>query len=300
MRKAAISGVDRSVAGGLRRGAAPADVPHPADFGAQDNVINLKPELTPYHAPGGPEADGSVWYMASITNNSVRPAIRVLLAAQPPGLALRLLPRRTRPAILAVASSDSGVVVEPAKAYGARAWRVIIPPVTQVGLALRVGNAAAPPSLQAWTEPALASHNRQLAIFVTAVGSLIAAAALITGGLAILIEAFRATLGSAYSLHAVVELAGGHRHVRRQPRHRDRRPLWPLGFPDGVGAGGRRTACGFDCAGTRSIARPSLAFSHRALRSVCIGRLGLCGCARRHIPHRQHNRARAAPPSRPI
>ena len=118
-----------------------ADVPHPADFGAQDNVINLKPELTPYHAPGGPEADGSVWYMASITNNSVRPAIRVLLAAQPPGLALRLLPRRTRPAILAVASSDSGVVVEPAKAYGARAWRVIIPPVTQVGLALRVGNA---------------------------------------------------------------------------------------------------------------------------------------------------------------
>ena len=53
----------------------------------------------------------------------------------------------------------------------------------------------------------------------------------------------------------------------------------------------RRTACGFDCAGTRSIARPSLAFSHRALRSVCIGRLGLCGCARRHIPHRQHNRA---------
>ena len=40
--------------------------------------------------------------------------------------------RTGRPAILAVASSDSGVVVEPAKAYGARAWRVIIPPVTQV------------------------------------------------------------------------------------------------------------------------------------------------------------------------
>ena len=78
-------------------------------------------------------------------------------------------------------------MVEPAKAYGARAWRVIIPPVTQVGLAVRVGYAGAPPSLQAWTEPALASHNRQLAIFITAVGALIAAAALITAGLAILI-----------------------------------------------------------------------------------------------------------------
>ncbi len=157
------------------------------DFGSNDNVINLKPELTPYHAPGGPEADGSVWYMAVVTNNSVRPAIRVLLAGQPPGMALRFFPHHVRPAILAVASSDSGVVVEPAKAYGARAWRVIIPPVTQVGIALRVGNAATPPSLQAWTEPALASHNRQLAVFITAVGSLIAAAAMITAGLAILI-----------------------------------------------------------------------------------------------------------------
>ncbi|MES2292215.1 MAG: GGDEF and EAL domain-containing protein [Pseudomonadota bacterium] len=164
-----------------------ADAPRPVDFGADANVINLKHELTPYHAPSGPEADGSAWYMLAVTNNSVRPAIRVLLAGQPPRMALRLLPRPSRPAILAVASSESGVVVEPAKAYGARAWRVIIPPVTQVGLAVRVGYAGAPPSLQAWTEPALASHNRQLAVFITAVGALIAAAALITAGLAILI-----------------------------------------------------------------------------------------------------------------
>lgn len=164
-----------------------ADAPHAIDFGADANVINLRNELTPYHAPSGPEADGSAWYMLAVTNNSVRPAIRVLLAGQPPRMALRILPRPSRPAILAVASSDSGVVVEPAKAYGARAWRVIIPPVTQVGLAVRVGYASAPPSLQAWTEPALASHNRQLAVFITAVGALIAAAALITAGLAILI-----------------------------------------------------------------------------------------------------------------
>jgi hypothetical protein len=113
-----------------------ADPPHAVDFGSDANVINLRHELTPYHAPSGPEADGSSWYMLSVTNNSVRPAIRVLLAGQPPRMALNLLPRPSRPAILAVASSDSGVVVEPAKAHSARAWRVIIPPVTQVGLAV--------------------------------------------------------------------------------------------------------------------------------------------------------------------
>ena len=111
----------------------------------------------------------------------------MLLAGQPPRAALSLLPRRSRPAILAVASSDSGTVVETASAYGRRAWRVIVPPVTTVGLAIQVGSADSPPALSAWTEPALSSHNRQLAIFITAVGALIGAAALITGGLAVLI-----------------------------------------------------------------------------------------------------------------
>ncbi len=48
---------------------------------------------------------------------------------------------------------------------------------------------------RAWTEPALASHNRQLAIFITAVGALIAAAALITGGLGGADRSCRAALG---------------------------------------------------------------------------------------------------------
>ena len=169
------------------RAAPPPPAPAPVNFGSTDNLIELKKSLTSYHAPGGTEPDGSVWYMLSVTNDQVRPAIRVLIAGQPPRVALSILPHPIRPAILAVASSDSGVLVQPADAYGHRAWRVIIPPVTSVGLAVRVGAAAAPPSLLAWTEPALASHNRQLAIFITAVGALIAAAALITGGLAILI-----------------------------------------------------------------------------------------------------------------
>src|SRR3569833_290447 len=79
--------------------AAPAQV----NFGSSDNLIELKESLTPYHAPGGPEADVSVWYMLSVSNNQVRPAIRVLIAGQPPRLALSLLPRTMRPAILAVA-----------------------------------------------------------------------------------------------------------------------------------------------------------------------------------------------------
>ena len=158
------------------------------NFGRPDNVIELKPALSPYSAPGGgPEADGSSWYIVQVSNDTVRPATRVLLAGQPPRAALSLIPRRSRPAILAVASSDSGTVVETASAYGRRAWRVIVPPVSTVGLAIRVGSADTPPALSAWTEPALSSHNRQLAIFITAVGALIAAAALITGGLAVLI-----------------------------------------------------------------------------------------------------------------
>jgi diguanylate cyclase (GGDEF)-like protein/PAS domain S-box-containing protein len=166
---------------------APADLQKPVNFGAPENVLPLKPSLTPYHAPGAPETDGSSWYMLPVMNDSVRPAIRVLVAGQPPSSALKFFPRATRPAILAIASSESGVTVETATAYGRRAWRVIIPPVTTAALAIRVGSADAPPALSAWTEPALASHNRQLAIFITAVAALIAAAMLITGGLAVLI-----------------------------------------------------------------------------------------------------------------
>src|SRR4051812_40758439 len=165
----------------------PAQAPQ-VNFGKTDNVLELKGALSPYKAPGGgTEADGSSWYIVQVSNDTVRPATRVILAGQPPRAALSVIPRRSRPAILAIASSDSGTVVETASAYGRRAWRVIVPPVSTVGLAIRVGSADRPPAIGAWTEPALSSHNRQLAIFITAVGALIAAAALITGGLAVLI-----------------------------------------------------------------------------------------------------------------
>ena len=123
--------------------------PKPVNFGSAENVIALKGALTSYHAPGGPEADGSSWYMLPVMNDGVRPAIRVILAGQPPSSALHLLPRRTRPAVLAVASSEAGVTVETATAYGARAWRVIIPPITTAALAIRVASADAPSALAA-------------------------------------------------------------------------------------------------------------------------------------------------------
>src|ERR1700761_7177539 len=173
--------------------------PHQVDFAAPDNVIALKSALTPYHAPGGPEKDSSLWYMLALTNNQIRPISRVIVAGQPPSMTLAILPRSSRPQIMAVASSDSGVLVEPAPAYGHRAWRVVIPPVTQVGLAMQVLNAQATPALYAWTEPALSGHNRALAIFITAVGALIGAGALIMAGLAILIG-HRAPRWSALTL----------------------------------------------------------------------------------------------------
>src|SRR5215469_14031376 len=92
------------------------------NFGSGENVLELKNALSPYRAPGGSaEPDGSSWYIVQVSNDSVRPATRVLLAGQPPRAALSILPRSSRPAILAVASSDSGTVVETASAYGRRA-----------------------------------------------------------------------------------------------------------------------------------------------------------------------------------
>ena len=90
------------------------------NFGSSENVLELKAALSPYRAPGGSaEPDGSAWYIVQVSNDSVRPATRVLLAGQPPRAALSVLPRRSRPAILAVASSDSGTVVETASAMAA-------------------------------------------------------------------------------------------------------------------------------------------------------------------------------------
>ena len=170
------------------------------DFAGPEGVVEVSDALAPYHAPGGkPEPSGTGWYIFTATNSAIRPAARVLQAAQPQSVSFRLLPRPTRPAILAVASSDSLVDIGHLSAYGRRAFRVIVPPATSVAIAVEIANAADPPALLAWTEPALAAHNRQLAIFTTAVWAVIAAAALLVAGLAV-------TLGHAPARWAAIAL----------------------------------------------------------------------------------------------
>ena len=93
---------------GIAHAQAPGAKPAQPNFGSTQNVLELKAALTPYHAPGNPsgtEADGSRWYMLQVSNDSVRPATRVLIAGQPPRSVLNVLPLKSRPAILALAST---------------------------------------------------------------------------------------------------------------------------------------------------------------------------------------------------
>ncbi|MBN9568534.1 MAG: EAL domain-containing protein [Alphaproteobacteria bacterium] len=159
---------------------------HMVDFAGPLAMIDTKNALLPYKPPSPPEKDGSHWYMMTAVNDSVRPATRILQAGSPPGAGLRFLPSSTRPEILQVASSEAGILVENTNAYGRKSVRVTIPPATSAAIAIRMRNATATPSLLAWTEPALAAHNRQLAILLAAVAGLIAAAAAIIAGVAVM------------------------------------------------------------------------------------------------------------------
>lgn len=156
------------------------------DFASPAAIIELRDHLTPYHAPSGPETDGSHWYMLTAVNNTARPATRVLLAGQPADANIRFKPIPARPVILQVAASDSQVIVEDARAHGRHAYRVTIPPATSVTLAVRTAYTDPSPSVIAWTEPALVSHNRQMAVFIAAVTGMIAAAMAIMLGLAVM------------------------------------------------------------------------------------------------------------------
>lgn len=166
-----------------------------------DSVIELKDTLGPYNAPAGTAShdNTSQWYTFTAVNSSSRAATRVLQAGQEAADFLRLLPRHARPAILSLASSDASVLIETAKAYGGHTYRITIPPGMSALVAIEIGNAETPPSLLAWTEPALAAHNRRVGIFIAAIGGLIFAAAAIAGGLAVM-SGHRAPLWAALTL----------------------------------------------------------------------------------------------------
>ncbi len=155
------------------------------DFAAAPAVLDLTTKLTPYKTSNAID-DGSHWYMVSAANGSIRPVTRVLLTPPPPDAHLRLHAIPARPEILQVAASDSQVIVEEARAYGRHAFRVTIPPASTVTLAIRVKFADRVPLMSAWTEPAIVSHNRQMAVLLAAVASMIAGAMAITLGLAVM------------------------------------------------------------------------------------------------------------------
>ncbi|MDE2112623.1 MAG: EAL domain-containing protein [Alphaproteobacteria bacterium] len=180
-------------------GARAAQAPHTVNMSGPEAVIELQQTLDPYRPPKGTKAGDTNWYIFTAVNTSTRPVTRVLHAGQPPDIGLSIFPHATRPSILQVASTNSNVVIEGGNAYGRHAIRVTIPPSTSVPLAVRTAGIQSPPSLLAWTEPALAAHNRQLAIFVAAVAGLVAAAAAIAGGLAVMTH-HRAPLWAALTL----------------------------------------------------------------------------------------------------
>jgi hypothetical protein len=86
------------------------------DFANPAPVLELGSELAPYHSPSNSRPDGSNWYLIKATNSAVRPSSRVFLATQTPSVSFRVLPRPSRPAIVGIASSDSGVKIEKLKA----------------------------------------------------------------------------------------------------------------------------------------------------------------------------------------
>jgi diguanylate cyclase (GGDEF)-like protein/PAS domain S-box-containing protein len=184
----AVAFVATFLAGMAALAAQPAMDAHKVNLGEADSVVELRDMLGPYQMPARAKVPpGSVaWYTFTAVNNSTRPAIRVLQAGEEASGTLRLMPRSTRPMILSLASSEPGVFIETAKAYGGHAYRITIPPATTAPVAVELSNAETPPSLLAWTEPALAAHNRQLGIFIAAVAGLIFAAAAIAGGLAVM------------------------------------------------------------------------------------------------------------------
>jgi diguanylate cyclase (GGDEF)-like protein/PAS domain S-box-containing protein len=173
--------------------AAPVPAPQiPADarahgsinFATQSALLDLKDSLAPQNLRGERQSKDAHWFIMTAVNQSVQPVTRILVAGEPADGALHFFPLHGRPVLRQVFGSDPDVTVEAARAYGRHAWRITIPPAASVSLAMLMENVEDHPSVQAWTEPAIISHIRQLAVFLAAVEGLIAAAVLMTAGLA--------------------------------------------------------------------------------------------------------------------
>jgi len=155
------------------------------DFAVSPPVIDLGPSLEPRAVKDAADPD-SEWFTLAIQNRSGQPVARVLTAAEPPAAALALVPRSGRPTLIEAAIPDSSIVIERAVAFGANAFRILVPPGRSANLALHFANVAGTPSLLAWSEPALIAHNRQAAILSGLVSGLLTAAMAFAAGAAVI------------------------------------------------------------------------------------------------------------------
>src|SRR5215469_6549232 len=148
------------------------------DFAAPQPVIDLGPTLSRERLsePGDPRGS---WFSISVQNSQPVPVVRVLTAFSPAGLALAFEEFRARPAIAEVIPSDPATVVEIAPAFGADAFRVLLPPHRIATLTLHLENAAASQPVLAWTEPALIANNRQTSILDGLIWGLLTSAVII-------------------------------------------------------------------------------------------------------------------------
>jgi diguanylate cyclase (GGDEF)-like protein/PAS domain S-box-containing protein len=155
------------------------------NLAAPEALLDLGPSLSArdVNDPSSPE---DAWFTVPVQNRSSTPVIRVLVAADRPESALAVRPPRTRPALIETASSNPDIVVERSPGYGEHTYRLVIPPNNAGTLALHFQGVRQAPSLLAWTEAALVSHNQQYAILTGLVCGLLIAATAFAAGAAIL------------------------------------------------------------------------------------------------------------------
>lgn len=168
------------------------------NFAANDAVLELRNDLSPYLSAPDEEDEGLAWFLLSVANESIRPASRIFLAEQNPGAGLSLVPPAARSSIRQIAASDPGVTVERTRTYGRYAYRVTLPAATSATLALQMADADAAPSVNAWMEPALVTHARNLAVLNAVVAGLIGSSAAIAAASGFIAQRRAALLAGAF------------------------------------------------------------------------------------------------------
>jgi PAS domain S-box-containing protein len=155
------------------------------NLAAPEALLDLGPSLSARNVndPSDPE---DAWFTVPVQNRGSTPVIRVLAAADRPEAALAASPARTRPTLLETASSNPDIVLERSPGFGEHTFRLVIPPNNAGTLALHFQGVKEAPSLLAWTEAALVSHNRQYAVLTGLVSGLLIAATAFAAGTAIL------------------------------------------------------------------------------------------------------------------